>query len=100
MTFVNYDIPPGNHVPWYYYTYPGNEGWNKCLPSPYTYSFQAGKKYTVTCDDDGSYLTFYVTYDGNIKSSGLSIPLKEETTVIRIPKQENTRTEKPKAIVN
>lgn len=59
-----YTIPAGNHIPIYYYTYPGNEGRYYCLSSPHTYNFVAGRQYTVVCSDDGSYLTFYVTNDG------------------------------------
>jgi len=90
-----YEIPPGNHKLWYYYTEPGYEGWkDKGL-----YNFQKGRKYTFTCDDDGSYLTFYVTDDGPLKSSEPGIPYKPTTQVIKLEKS-TLSGEKPKAIVN
>ena len=62
-----YEIIPGNHVPYYYYARPDPEyeGYYYCLPNPYTYNFQAGRKYTVVCSDaGGGYFAFSVTNDG------------------------------------
>jgi hypothetical protein len=95
-----YTIPSGQHVLWYYYTYPGQEGWEYCLNYPYTYNFQAGQKYTVVCDDDGSYLIFYVTNDGSAKSSEYDTPKEIISPVLRIPKKQvNSLYEKPRADV-
>jgi len=67
-----YGITPGYSTPLYYYTQTGYEGWRYCLNSPYTYNFQAGRKYTVVCSDDGQYLVFSVTDDGTFSSPGVS----------------------------
>jgi hypothetical protein len=57
-----YEIPAGNLFPVFWN--PSNTSWTYCLPSPFTYKFAAECKYTVVCDDDGTYLTFHVEYDG------------------------------------
>jgi len=95
-----YEIPQGNHVPLYYYTYSGSEGWYYCLESPYTYNFKAGRKYTVVCDDDGTYLTFYVTDDGVGKSSEFGTLGTIVSPITKIPKSQiKSLTERPKADV-
>ena len=97
-----YEIPPGQHVPWYYYTYPGYENWYHCLSnsSNDTYNFQEGYKYTVVCDDDGAYLIFYVTNDGSSKSSVYNPPVENPTTIIKVPKKQGTQLNgKPRADV-
>jgi len=95
-----YDIPPGQHVPWYYYTYPGNSGWYHCLDNS-TYNFQIGRKYSVVCDDDGSYLIFYVTDDGPGKSSEPGEQEKIVSPITKIPKKQASElTEKPRADVS
>ncbi|MDR1543384.1 MAG: hypothetical protein LBS50_03035 [Prevotellaceae bacterium] len=59
-----YEIVTGNHFPVYYYA-SGDEYENLyyCLDEK-SYNFQANKKYTVKCSDDGQYLVFSVVYDG------------------------------------
>jgi len=91
-----YDIPAGSYYPVYYYAFPGSEGWNFCLDSPYTYYFQGGLKYTVVCSDDGTYLSFYVTYDG-LRSSQVvqSNPIR----TIEMPKITQATKVKAKADV-
>jgi hypothetical protein len=57
-----YSIPSGVHFP--VFCTP-EETWYYCLDnSPYSYNFQAGRKYTVVCSDDGTYLTFHINDDG------------------------------------
>lgn len=92
-----YEISPGWYYPMYYYTYPGNEGWYDCLTSG-TYNFQSGHKYTVTCSDDGTYLTFYVVVDS--KSANSDIPEEGNTTKIQIPKNRINFIEKPNATIS
>jgi len=43
-------IPAGTHYPAYYYA-GGNPGYGYLLKSPYTYDFDADKKYTITCSE-------------------------------------------------
>ena len=56
-----YYVQAGTYYPYYY----DGETWKRALKTPYTYQFEAGKKYTFACDDDGSYLTFSVISDGS-----------------------------------
>ena len=55
-----YEIEAGRWYPAYYYTEYSGE-W-KTLNAPY--NFEENQKYTFVTDDDGQYLTFYVTKDG------------------------------------
>ena len=55
-----YEIEAGSWYPAYYYTEYSGE-W-KTLNAPYY--FEPNQKYTFVTDDDGQYLTFYVTKDG------------------------------------
>ena len=55
-----YEIEVGSWYPAYYYTEYSGE-W-KTLNAPYY--FEPNQKYTFVTDDDGQYLTFYVTKDG------------------------------------
>lgn len=55
-----YEIEAGAWYPAYYYTEYSGE-W-KTLNAPYY--FEPNQKYTFVTDDDGQYLTFYVTKDG------------------------------------
>ena len=52
-------IPAGNHVPKYYI-----DSWHMCLPSPYTYNFKSGRKYTIVSHFDWGTITFSITDDG------------------------------------
>lgn len=66
-----YEIPSGKFYPMYYYYDEDNteeSGYYPGLDEPYTYNFLAGKKYTYTCSDDGEYLIFTITLDGNAKA--------------------------------
>jgi len=57
-----YNIPAGNYFPVFW---TGSGVCVYCLKiSPYTYNFQAKRRYTVVCGNDGTYLTFSVTNDG------------------------------------
>lgn len=56
-----YYVQAGTYYPYYF----DGESWNRALKSPYYYQFEAGKKYTFACDDDGSYLTFSIISDGS-----------------------------------
>jgi uncharacterized protein YjdB len=90
-----YEIPHGLHRPEYYWTEPGYGGWEP-FPGDYElYNFQLGRKYTVTYD-----YFLHVTDDGPAKSTNFEVPKKENTTVIKIPKDGNTPAEKPKAIIS
>lgn len=53
-------IPSGQHI----LMYNNSVGWNYCLPSPYTYNFQTGRRYTITGDYDGTRCVFQVIDDG------------------------------------
>ena len=69
-------ISSGNYYIAYYYLKPGEIGWRY----PSTYDFRPDRRYTVTCDDDGTYLTFYVVDEGTKSESGT------QTDTIRIAK--------------
>ena len=76
-----YVIPPDDYaLVWY----TANEYW-EYFDDNY-YEFKDGRKYTVTCDDDGVYFIFYVTNDGLIKSSEPDGQKINSTTIIKIPK--------------
>jgi len=62
-----YVIPSGgDHVPKCFFKNSYGESWGTCLPHPFTYNFQVGRKYTVICEkSEGSELPkFSVTDDG------------------------------------
>jgi len=61
-----YPIPAGNHVPVFWYTNnQGETSWAWCMPKPYTYSFEAGHRYTVFCFlEDGQFFRTYISSDG------------------------------------
>ena len=59
-----YEITAGIYEVW---SWNDNDdgGWFRCIDS---YYFAAGYNYTVVCSDDGSYLNYYVTRDGTLRS--------------------------------
>jgi len=80
-----YEIPSGNYIPVYYYSYPGSEGlyYFGTTGNPFTYIFQAGRQYTVLLDDDGTSFTISITNDGTFSAPP---PIKPQTKMIKIPK--------------
>lgn len=67
-----YEIAAGTYYPSYY----DGEKWYYTLASPYSYNFQAGKKYTYTCGDDGEYLVFSIILDGTSNSPARTVAQK------------------------
>ena len=53
-------VPSGTSYPYFF----NGSSWKKALDNPYTYYFEAGKKYTFECSDDGSHLVFSIISEG------------------------------------
>lgn len=72
-----YSIPPGAFCPTYCYVSDdeGNTNWYYALDE-HIYNFAANKRYTYTCGDDGSYLTFTITLDGNANAPAQMVAQK------------------------
>ncbi|MDR1792617.1 MAG: hypothetical protein LBR36_04145 [Bacteroidales bacterium] len=96
-----YEIPSGSSTPlYYYYANSASDGWMYVLSSPYTYNFIAGRRYTIVCSDDGTYLEFSITDDGAFSSTKAGNIMQQPVTHIRIPKTiVQSQTKKVQAII-
>ena len=70
-----YDISSGVLYPMFYYDDGSDSGWYVALDSE-SYNFASGKKYTFTCTDDGNYLTFSISLDGNASAPAKVVSTK------------------------
>ena len=71
-----YSIPAGQAYPMFYYSTEDESKWYMALDENY-FNFVAGKKYTYTCGDDGTYLTFNIILDGSFNSPSRVVASKK-----------------------
>jgi hypothetical protein len=77
-----YEMPAGLYYPVYYSAYSEEEDWYLCFS--YSCNFQAGRKYTVVCDDFDTDFVFHIIDDGTFSSSSASAP-PSTTMSLKIP---------------
>ena len=82
-----YNISSGNLSPMFYYDDGTNSGWYVALDTEFYY-FASNKKYTYTCSDDGSSLTFSIKLDGNANAPARVVASRKirKTDISSLPK--------------